>query len=155
MSRRPRRSTLAPRWFDQMGFRVPTLVAGPYVKQGHVSSVVYDHTSALRHLEVAFGLEPLNQRTMAANDLSDFIDMDRLARRDPRPPITLPAIDHSQWPQDPVACKGGTLRIDHPIIDFADAHPELVKGIDLRPHIPEYRQMIRELLAGEGRVTAK
>ena len=133
--------------FDQLGFRVPTLVAGPYVKQGHVSSVVYDHTSALRELERAFGLEPLNQRTMAANDLSDFIDADRLARRDPRPPITLPDIDLTQWPQDPVACQGGTLRTDHPIIEFADANPELVKDIDLRPHIPEYRRAIRELLA--------
>jgi phospholipase C len=133
--------------FDQLGFRVPTLVAGPYVKQGHVSSVTYDHTSALRHLERTFGLEPLNKRTTAANDLSDFIDMDRLARGDWRQPITLPAIDLSQWPQDPVACKGGTLRTDHPIIEFADANPELVKDIDLRPHIPEYRRAIRELLA--------
>jgi phospholipase C len=142
----------AAQGFDQLGFRVPTLVAGPYVKQGHLSSVVYDHTSALRHLENAFNLEPLNQRTMAANDLSDFIDTDRLASGNPRPPITLPSIDLAQWPQDPVACKGGTLREDHPIIAFADANPELVKDIDLRPHIPEYRRAIRELLAANPKV---
>jgi phospholipase C len=145
----------AAQGFDQLGFRVPTVVAGPYVKQGHVSSVVYDHTSALRHLEKAFDLEPLNQRTMAANDLSDFIDMDRLARFDPRPPITLPSIDLSQWPQDPVACAGGMLREDHPIIAFADANPELVKDFDLRPHIPEYRRAIRELLAANATVKVK
>jgi phospholipase C len=133
--------------FDQMGFRVPTLVAGPYVKEGHVSSVVYDHTSALRHLEVTFGLEPLNQRTMAANDLTDFIDTDRLMRGDPRLPVALPEIDLTQWPQDPAACKGGMLRVDHPIISWADENPDRVKGLDLRPNIPEYRRQIRELLA--------
>jgi phospholipase C len=132
--------------FDQMGFRVPTLVAGPYVKEGYVSSVVYDHTSALRHLEVTFGLEPLNQRTMAANDLSDFIDKDRMTRGDPRPPITLPEIDLSQWPQDPLACKG-MLRVDHPIISWADENPDRVIGRDLRPNLPEYRRQIRQLLA--------
>jgi hypothetical protein len=79
--------------------------------------------------------------------------MDRLARNDPRPPITLPAIDLTQWPQDPVACKGGTLREDHPIIAFADANPELVKDIDVRPRIPEFRRRINELLAANARVT--
>ncbi len=134
--------------FDRMGFRVPTLVAGPYVKEGHVSSVTYDHCSALRELELAFSLEPLNQRTMAANDLSDFIDMDRLAKGDWKPPITLPAIDLNQWPQDPVACSGGVLReASHPVLDFANAHPDRVAGIDLRPQIPEYRRAIRDFLA--------
>jgi phospholipase C len=145
----------AAQGFDQLGFRVPTIVAGPYVKQAHVSSVVYDHTSALRHLEKTFDLEPLNQRTMAANDLSDFIDMDRLARVDPRPPITLPSIDLSQWPQDPAACTGGTLRADHPIIEFADANPELVKDFDVRSRIPEFRRAIRELLAANADATVK
>src|SRR5262249_33550377 len=55
--------------FDQLGFRVPTLVAGPYVKEGLVSSLVYDHTSALRELELVFALDPLTQRSAAANDL--------------------------------------------------------------------------------------
>jgi phospholipase C len=141
--------------FDQLGFRVPTLVAGPYIKEGHVSSVVYDHTSALRHLEVTFGLESLNQRTMAANDLSDFIDMDRVMRNDPRPPITLPDVNVDAWPQDPVACQGGTLAVDHPIIAWADANPDRVKDIDLRPNIPEYRRQIAELLRSGLRAAVK
>ena len=65
--------------FQQRGFRVPTMVIGPYVKQNYVSSVEYDHTSALKHLQTAFGLEPLNERMNAANDLTDCIDMERLA----------------------------------------------------------------------------
>lgn len=138
--------------FDQMGFRVPTLVAGPYVKQGHVSSVVYDHTSALRQLEKAFDLEPLNQRTMAANDLTDFIDMDRLAKGDARPPVTLPSIDLSQWPQDPVACKGEGLRVSHPVNTLADEQPELFHGFDARSRLPEYHEAIREILAANAKV---
>ncbi|HWU89498.1 MAG TPA: alkaline phosphatase family protein, partial [Kofleriaceae bacterium] len=66
--------------FQQLGFRVPALVAGPYVKQGYVSSVQYDHTSALRHLQTTFGLDSLTARVDAANDLTDCIDLDRLAR---------------------------------------------------------------------------
>jgi hypothetical protein len=126
---------------------VPTLVAGPYVKEGHVSSVVYDHCSALRELEVAFGLEPMNQRTAAANDLSDFIDTDRLARGDWKPPIELPEVDVSRW-QMGMECSGGMLyQASHPVLDWADAHPDRVAGLDLRSRTPEYLRAIREFLA--------
>ena len=36
------------------------MVMGPYVKPGNVSSVQYDHCSALAHLERTFDLTPLN-----------------------------------------------------------------------------------------------
>lgn len=134
--------------FDQMGFRVPTLVAGPYVKQGHVSSTVYDHCSPLRHLETTFDLAPLNQRITAASNLDDFIDMERLARGEPRPPIELPTVDVSQWPMGP-GCPGAVRR-SHPILEWADAHPERIAGLDLRPHETEYRRAIRAYLADHG-----
>lgn len=78
--------------FDQLGFRVPTLIAGPYAKPGFVSSVQYDHTSVLAHIEKMFKLRPLSMRDTAAASLDDAIDQDRLARRDPAPPISLPPI---------------------------------------------------------------
>jgi hypothetical protein len=81
-----------PDGFNQLGFRVPTLLAGPYVKPGYVSSVPYDHTSVLSHIEKMFKLKPLTTRTAAAAPLDDAIDQDRLSRRDPAPPIKLPAI---------------------------------------------------------------
>jgi phospholipase C len=140
---------LAAQGFDQLGFRVPTLVAGPYVKQGYVSSKPYEHCSALRHLEVTFGLEPLNQRTMAANDLSDFIDMDRLAKGNWAKPIELPKVDPTdatQWPMSSV-CASGSVRQDHPILEWANAHPDALGSLDLRPELPEYRRTIREFLA--------
>jgi phospholipase C len=139
----------AAQGFDQLGFRVPTLVAGPYAKQGYVSSKVYEHCSALRHLEVTFALEPLNQRTMMANDLSDFIDMDRLAKGAPAAPIEIPMVDPTdttKWPMSAV-CSSGTLREDHPILEWANAHPDALGDLDLRPELPEYRRGIREFLA--------
>jgi phospholipase C len=138
----------AAQGFDQLGFRVPTLVAGPYVKQGHVSSVVYEHCSALRELEVAFDLEPLNDRTRAASDLSDFIDAERLARGDWAPPIELPVVDSTdttKWPM-PAPCFG-SQREQHPILEWADTNPAALAGLDLRAELPEYRRAIREFLA--------
>jgi len=79
--------------FDQLGFRVPTLVMGPYAKQGQVSSVTYDHTSVLAHIENMFGLEPLTARDAAANDLADCIDLQRLANLDPAPPAEIPSVE--------------------------------------------------------------
>ena len=140
----------AAQGFDQLGFRVPTLVAGPYVKQGYVSSVQYEHCSALRELEVAFSLEPINQRTMAAHDLSDFIDADRLARGDWAPPIQIPMVDPSdttQWPMGAQCMGGGFPLQDNPILAWADAHAEALGDLDLRPQTAAYRRAIRESLA--------
>ncbi len=78
--------------FGQAGFRVPAILAGPYVKRGQVSSVVRDHTSVIRHLENMWGLPPLTMRDAAANDLSEAIDAARLAAGDPAPPDPMPAI---------------------------------------------------------------
>jgi len=144
----------AAQGFDQMGFRVPTLVAGPYVKESYVSSTVYDHCSALRHLEVAFGLEPLNQRTAAAHDLSDFIDADRLARGDWKPGIDLPTVDLTAWPMSSV-CTSGTVAAHHDVVEYADAHPERFAGLDLRDEVPAYRQAIRDFLAAPAREPVK
>jgi phospholipase C len=78
--------------FRQMGFRVPSIVIGPYVKQ-MVSDTVFDHTSFLAFLERRFDLEPLNERDAAANDLTDLLDWDRIAALDPKPPIQLATIE--------------------------------------------------------------
>jgi phospholipase C len=146
---------LAAMGFDQMGFRVPTLVAGPYVKEGHLSSVVYDHCSALRHLEKAFDLEPLNQRTIAANDLSDFIDAERLAAGDWKPPIEIPVVDVTEWPMSAVCTGGSLLTADHDLLAYFDAHPEVIAGLDLRPERAQYRQAIHEFLAAPPRAVVK
>ncbi len=78
--------------FDQLGFRVPAFVAGPYVKEGYVSSVVRDHCSVLSHLTSLYGLDPLTERVAWAPDLLDFIDLERLRRGEPRAPVKMPEI---------------------------------------------------------------
>jgi phospholipase C len=61
--------------FRQLGFRVPSLVIGPYVKKNYVSHVQYDHVSFLSTVTRRFGLDPLNARVAATNDVRDCIDM--------------------------------------------------------------------------------
>lgn len=130
--------------FEQMGFRVPTFVAGPYAKQGHVSSVVRDHCSALKHLQVTFGLESINKRIDMANDLSECIDMDRLAANDPAPPIELPAINPEDYPYTNAACKGGGFRTSNdPISEFANRRPDLFGDLDLRDSTDIYLESVR------------
>jgi phospholipase C len=142
--------------FEQLGFRVPTIVAGPYVKQSYVSSVQYDHTSGLKHLQNHFGLEGLTARMAAANDLMDCIDLDRLARFDPAPPIELPVIDSNDYPFDANACRGASDFkpkgfADDPITAYADKHPEAFTGYaDARDEVPEYIQGIRNYLHRHG-----
>lgn len=132
--------------FDQLGFRVPALVAGPYVKSEYVSSVEYDHTSALKHLESQLGLEPLTARDAAAADLTDCIDLERLAAGEPRPPIELPPVDINvdDVPDD---CIGGGLERrhgHHDILEWAAANPEMIGEWDLSDQTED---MIYEIAA--------
>ncbi|MDB4955920.1 MAG: phosphoesterase [Myxococcales bacterium] len=137
--------------FDQLGFRVPTMVIGPYVKKSYVSSVQYCHTSALKHIQNTFGTEPINSRVDAANDLVDCIDMDRLARGEWAPPITLPTINIGDWPMDPNMCMhSGGFRLLDPTSIWADAHPEAFGRLDLRSELPSYDLCIRNYLRAKG-----
>jgi len=135
--------------FQQMGFRVPAMVIGPYAKKSYVSSVTYDHTSALKHLQNAFGLETLNGRMDMANDLSDCIDMERLARGDWEKPIDLPEINLADYPvQAQICLSGDAIRGGDPISEWADANPEaFARGIyDVRDDRIAYHQTIQEFL---------
>jgi phospholipase C len=143
--------------FDQMGFRVPAMIIGPYVKEGWVSSVVYEHTSALKTLANAFGFDSLTARMNAAMDLSDCLDLDRLARKDANAPIQLPAIDPtdpSMWPRAAL-CDTGGLRVRDPISEWADARPDLFGHGDARFQTLEYRKLIREYLSSQGLVRSR
>jgi phospholipase C len=150
--------------FDQLGFRVPALIIGPYAKKGYVSSVEYNHVSALKHLQNAFGLESLNVRMDAANDLTDCIDMERLAAGDWEKPIDVPkievktdangittaiSVDGTDWPWTESACQleGAGLRtFNDPISAAADKDPTLFGGLDLRSSHAQYLNSIDEFL---------
>ena len=116
--------------FDQLGFRVPCMIAGPYVKQGYVSSTVLEHSSVLRHIEAMFDLEPCNARTAAANDLTDALDLAALAAGTPRPPVSIPAveIDESMIGTE---CRT-QIRAPHDVLKMADLNPALFSRWDRR-----------------------
>jgi phospholipase C len=82
--------------FRQLGFRVPALVIGPYIKKNHVSHVQYDHVSFLSTVTRRFGLTPLNQRVVKANDVRDCIDLDALERAGAPSPIALRSVSLSE-----------------------------------------------------------
>lgn len=140
--------------FEQLGFRVPAWVIGPYAKQGYVSSVQYDHTSALKHLQNHFGLEGLTARMEAATDLMDCIDLERLAAFDPAPPIELPFLTADDYPFETGACKGGTdfkPTAHDPITEFVEANPGVLDAYaDARPNALAYMEGIRNYLREQG-----
>jgi phospholipase C len=74
--------------FQQMGFRVPTLVIGPHVRKGEVVSTTFEHSSFAKTVALRFGFPQLNDRADAAADLSSCIDPAFVD--DPQPPVSLP-----------------------------------------------------------------
>jgi phospholipase C len=61
-----------PGWGDRWGpgTRVPTLLIGPHVKQGHVDKTPYDTGSILKFITRRWGLEPLPGVRTQVGDLS-------------------------------------------------------------------------------------
>ena len=85
--------------FARYGFRVPSIVVGPYAKRQFVSRVYYDHTSVLATIERKWNLPALTLRDANANDLTDFIDLKALAKKRP----TFPALPALAAPGDTAA----------------------------------------------------
>jgi phospholipase C len=129
--------------FDQLGFRVPALVMGPHVKAGAVCSDPLEHTSALKHIETAFGLEPLSMRDAAAMDLSGCLDPTASNK-----PITPPVVEVDESML--MGCSGSSLssirrpHYDHDILKWADAHP--LGKLDLRSEALQQVYEIAEYL---------
>jgi phospholipase C len=96
--------------FQRLGFRVPTLCAGPFVKKGCVVSTQFEHASIIKTLITRFGIQSPNARASAANDLSSVIQPGYLQL--PQPPVTLPKLTIS-----PTKILARKLRSGH--------HPEM------------------------------
>ncbi|MCB9682241.1 MAG: alkaline phosphatase family protein [Alphaproteobacteria bacterium] len=105
--------------FDQLGFRVPSLVLGPYARTEAIHTQ-FDHTSVLKHLQEVFGMDALTARNAAANPLWDCLDLDAMAARQPRAPTTLPVVDI-----DPADFTGGCYAYIDP------GQPELERLFDM------------------------
>jgi len=78
--------------YDRLGFRVPCIVVAPFAKAGHVSHVVYDHTSILKTIQHKWNLPPLARRDAAAADLLDFLDLTGPPAFLQPPPLPPPAL---------------------------------------------------------------
>jgi phospholipase C len=65
-----------PGGFDRYGIRVPGVVVSPFARSGYVSSVVHDHTSALRLIETTWNLGALTRRDANASNLLDCLDLE-------------------------------------------------------------------------------
>ncbi len=134
--------------FDQLGFRVPTIIAGPYVKKGHVSSSVYDHASVLKHIETMFGLAPLTARDAAANDLSDALDQTRLAAGQPEPPVELPVVMFDESMLDPACMSAKRHKTELELAADAGIIPA---HLDRRRYDRDLAYFIADYLASHGK----
>lgn len=109
--------------FRRLGFRVPTLVLGPTVRRGCARDEVFEHSSVAATATLRYGLEPLNARAAAAQDLSPCIDPGRIG--DPLPPPTVPQVTIS---------RSALARRQELARRLPPTHPELHAAIDaLRP----------------------
>ena len=136
----------AAQGFNRFGVRVPTFMAGPYVKQGEVISTVYDHTSMLKHFEVKHGLGPLYMRSTGANDILDCLDLDRLERGEWAPPAEIPAIEVNEADITEACTAAAERRVDHVMLDFADRYPKIFGRFDRRNEVRDYLYTIGDYL---------
>lgn len=67
----------APNDHGQAGFRVPTVLFGPYARRGCVGHNAYDHSSILKMVEWRFGLPALTKRDAAARNLAETLQFSR------------------------------------------------------------------------------
>jgi len=63
--------------YEQLGFRVPTLLVSPFARRGAVVHGTYDHTSILRMIEWRWGLKPLSIRDANSPNLATALDFSR------------------------------------------------------------------------------
>jgi phospholipase C len=82
-------------WYDHVvppqvddygyGFRVPALMVSSYARRGYVDSTTLDFTSALKFIEVNWGVKPLAARDTKAETFLGAFDFDK----PPRAPVLL------------------------------------------------------------------
>jgi phospholipase C len=125
--------------FQNLGFRVPSLVIGPHVRRGCAVDTVLEHSSVAATVCRRFGLAPLNPRAAAAGDLSSCIDPARLGA--PLPPPVLPVVEISA---QRLAARQAAATTSHAALTAALAARPLPPGLDRRA---ESDEIVRRVLA--------
>jgi phospholipase C len=116
------------------GPRVGCLVLSPFAKEGYISKAFHSHVSLVKFCETTFGLQPLNKRDAASDDISDCFDF----KQQPAPP-----------PQS-VPAKGGKPAPPPPPTKPAKPRPKPTPRPKPRPK-PKPRKKSRGAGAGKKR----
>lgn len=103
--------------FDQLGFRIPALLVGPWVKQT-TDSTVYDHASVLKYVCDRFGIAPWNTRIATANSIASCLDTERMDAYEPISPPTIPAFDAPAFETLPSECMYGDVHGQTELADW-------------------------------------
>lgn len=125
--------------FDQLGFRVPALVVGPWVIQG-VDSTVYDNTSVLKYVCERWGIEPWNKRLKATASLGGCLDTDRMATGIPLDPPVIPPFSAPEVEDLPPECTydiGIAIPDSHPQPELAEWVQAAAPHLDRTAEVPE------------------
>ncbi|MEZ4371998.1 MAG: alkaline phosphatase family protein [Polyangiaceae bacterium] len=117
--------------FQQLGFRVPSLVLGPHVRRGCVVSAQLEHASLAKTLSTRFGIPHLNDRVAAANDFSTCIDPYYLDNPAPAPVLPQLSISRSRLLSRP---------------RLGGEHPEMA---EVARRLPHYAKRISHAGLGE------
>jgi len=142
----------APRFaFDRLGFRVPAIIASPWVIKGSVDSTRYQHTSVLATLKVLFGLPSfLTRRDASANSFESLFSELSAPRTDtpetlPRaaiPPVTVAKDDPGHPANRPLDLTQTELLLGvHQMLRAVD--PKVADGFDLHMKQGEASAYIR------------
>lgn len=93
--------------FGQMGLRIPAVLVSPYARRGHVDHSIYGFESILKMIRYRYGLPPLTQRDLYANNIAAAFDFEL------PPKLTPPALP-SPAHVKAAAC-GGSLPVSSPL----------------------------------------
>jgi phospholipase C len=86
--------------FTRFGVRIPAVLVSPLIAAGTVFRAKHgtiDHTSALKTIELRWGLSPLTARDKAAPDLGDVLTLAHPRKDDPIKGVKIP-VSHSTHP---------------------------------------------------------
>ena len=76
--------------FGQMGLRIPAVIVSPYARHGHVDHSIYGFESILKMIRYRYGLAPLTERDLYANNIAHGFDWESKPRLHP-PQLPTPA----------------------------------------------------------------
>jgi phospholipase C len=117
--------------FQQLGFRVPSIVIGPTVRRGCAIDDVLEHSSVPATVTRRHGLAELNARAAQVKDLSVAIDPNRIGNPLPPPVVPMVTISRSQLAARQ-AHVNRTGHVSHPELMSVIDRMELPRGIDRR-----------------------